>query len=509
MRNRIDIPGVLLGPALGSGGSGVVYEGTDRRSGAPLAVKLVEADRGMGRQRALQEAELSWSLNHPHVVRVLRWGELPDRSVFIVMERLYGQTLGALLDRELRLPLARVLDIGRQVARGLVAIHGIGAVHRDVKPSNVWLGEDGVVRLLDLGVARLSQADPRRRAETSYGAIVGTPGYLAPEQLASGRCDSRTDLFALGATLFEALTGESPFGPGDVLVVMRKVLEAREPPVMPGGLPLPLAGLLSAMLHPNPESRPPGAESVQLTLDALSGATLTPFEGETVGVDETIPRSLDPPPPDDEEKIRRFRERLLAVVAHAFPPDAVPAEVDECLHELAERSDVLSAVGHQTDLAMREVQLQQRRLDSEGRALDDARERFEREHEAARDATLRCRLELDAARERLQRRDDAWRAGYEKGTPDGLALADRQATVEQVVSALERLGRARRKHAGLRLQAHDGVREWVAFEARRESRMAQLESELAGLTERRRQAALAVADALARLAAEVRRWPGR
>jgi serine/threonine-protein kinase len=209
---------------MGSGGSGVIYEAVRMSDGLPVAIKLlraVAAQEAVASDRLRREAEalgLAW---HPNVVDVLEHGHLPDGTSYLVMELLRGETLAARLERNRRLLPVELLPIALQVCDALVAVHAAGVVHRDLKPSNIFLSGGGPetdegeaeeaaevkVKLIDFGIARVEWEETRI---TNMGAPIGTPGYMSPEQEAGGVIDARSDVFALGAVLYECLVGETP-----------------------------------------------------------------------------------------------------------------------------------------------------------------------------------------------------------------------------------------------------------------------------------------------------------
>jgi Protein kinase domain len=203
---------------MGSGASGVIYEAVRIADGVPVAIKLLRAaaaHEAVASDRLRREAEalgLAW---HPHVVEVIDHGRLPDGTAYLVMELLHGESLAARLRSKGRLMPRELLPIAMQVCDALGAVHAAGVVHRDVKPSNVFLaagGDDPTaserVKLLDFGIARVEWEETRI---TNTGGPLGTPGYMSPEQeTGSGEVDGRSDLFALGAMLYECLVGEPP-----------------------------------------------------------------------------------------------------------------------------------------------------------------------------------------------------------------------------------------------------------------------------------------------------------
>ena len=204
---------------LGAGGMGEVYLARDPLLGRTVAIKLLppafagDPDR---LRRFQQEAQTSAALNHPRILAIHDVGQAGDQP-FIVMEYVRGETLSAFLKRG-RPPLARALEIGIEIANALAAAHGARIVHRDLKPANIMVTGDGHIKVLDFGLAKFLLKDTaaptlsgHARTETSTGHVLGTPGYMSPEQLFGDRVDERTDIYTLGVILFELVTGERPY----------------------------------------------------------------------------------------------------------------------------------------------------------------------------------------------------------------------------------------------------------------------------------------------------------
>jgi serine/threonine-protein kinase len=203
---------------MGSGATGVIYEAVRLSDGVPVALKLLRAataHEAVASDRLRREAEalgLAW---HPNVVEVIDHGYLADGTAYLVMELLHGESLAARLQTKRRLASQELMPIAMQVCDALAAVHAAGVVHRDLKPSNIFLAMDGDdaarterVKLLDFGIARVEWEETRI---TNTGGPLGTPGYMSPEQeMGSGEIDGRSDVFALGAVLFECLVGEPP-----------------------------------------------------------------------------------------------------------------------------------------------------------------------------------------------------------------------------------------------------------------------------------------------------------
>jgi len=249
---------------LGEGGMGVVYEATDDRLGRTIALKVIREDATstpVARERFWREARLAARVNHPHVCQIHEVGEAGDR-LFIAMERLEGEPLSDRLQRG-ALPLPDAVRIGLDVLAALDALHGCGVVHRDLKPSNIFLARHGV-KLLDFGLARplADEAGDGRRPLTHPGLIVGTPKYMAPEQLQGGTIDARTDVFAAGAILYEMLTGEAVFEAGSLPEIAERILHANVQVI--GGSPAVAAAdrIIHHALAKAPGARYPSAAAM-------------------------------------------------------------------------------------------------------------------------------------------------------------------------------------------------------------------------------------------------------
>jgi hypothetical protein len=209
-------PGTRLGPyeiidELGRGGAGIVYLAQDHRLGRRVALKLVAAgaDPALG-DRLRREARAAATIAHPSVATIHALEDF-DNQLFIVSEYVRGQTLRAAL-ADGPLPPARALGIARDIARALRAAHEAGVIHRDLKPENVLLPDTGGVKVVDFGIARLEE--PGTTQLTRHGALLGTPAYMAPEQLLGTAADARSDIFAFGIVLAEMVTGRHPGSPG-------------------------------------------------------------------------------------------------------------------------------------------------------------------------------------------------------------------------------------------------------------------------------------------------------
>ncbi|MFT3694996.1 MAG: serine/threonine-protein kinase [Kofleriaceae bacterium] len=216
---------------IAEGAMGAVYRGERLKLGRAVAIKIMHdalPDELASRQRFEREAKLMARLEHPHCVSVIDFG-LHDGRPYLVMELVRGTSLLEELARVKRIEPGRAAEITRQVLSGLAHAHELGIVHRDIKPANVMLTErTGLgeqVRILDFGLARPATDSTK----LTTGIVVGTPNYMAPEQIKGGAIDARTDLYAVGVMLFELLTGSKPFIAEDPLAVVRKHLHAVPP----------------------------------------------------------------------------------------------------------------------------------------------------------------------------------------------------------------------------------------------------------------------------------------
>jgi tetratricopeptide (TPR) repeat protein len=279
-------PGERLGTytvreLLGAGAVGEVWRATDERLERDVALKLLlpHLSRDPGRTRRFaDEARTAGSLNHPNILSVYDVGE-HGGVPFIVSEYVDGESLRVRLARgPLAIDLAAAVAL--QIARGLSAAHARGIIHCDVKPDNVFLRADGGVKILDFGLARLKTA-PGRPANLhgpALSSLAGTAGYIAPEQLLGQDADVRSDLFALGVTLFEMLSGLRPFGGDSVVSTLNATLTLAPPDlrVLRPDVPAPLSRTVRRLLDKAPEARPQSADEVVEALDEVITAARVP-----------------------------------------------------------------------------------------------------------------------------------------------------------------------------------------------------------------------------------------
>jgi hypothetical protein len=266
---------------IGSGAMGVVWQAYDERLHRTIALKqlllqpgLSRADTDEARARAMREGRIAARLQHPNAVAVYDVAEHDGQPV-LVMEYVPSRSLAAVLEAHGPLPPREVARIGAQVATALVAAHSAGIVHRDIKPGNVLLADDGNVKITDFGISR-AVGDV---TVTATGMLAGTPAYLAPEVAKGEPPGSPSDVFSLGSTLYAAVEGQPPFGLGEnTLALLHAVAACRTRPAQQAG---PLTALLGQMLRPSPAERPT-MQDVANTLAAIAAGQHAPLTPATV-----------------------------------------------------------------------------------------------------------------------------------------------------------------------------------------------------------------------------------
>jgi serine/threonine protein kinase/Tfp pilus assembly protein PilF len=254
---------------IGQGGMGTVFAAQDESLGRQVAVKTINEPDESARQRFRREARAAAGVNHPNVCQVYEIGE-DAGQLFIAMELLTGEPLSERIARG-PLPVAEAVALGRGMLSALTALHETGIVHRDLKPSNVFLTAHGV-KLLDFGLARPLPRDLTRSIEagtqlTRSGLLVGTPRYMAPEQVLGREVDARTDLFAAAAILYEAVAGRPAFLGSSLVEVLSSTLHDEPPPL--AGEAAVLDGALRHALAKRPDDRPASAAEMAAELEAL------------------------------------------------------------------------------------------------------------------------------------------------------------------------------------------------------------------------------------------------
>jgi eukaryotic-like serine/threonine-protein kinase len=296
------------------GGMGEVWRARDVVLDRRVAVKVLKAEyasdpKFLDRFRA--EAKHAAALSHPGIASIFDYGEIGDMA-FLVMEYVDGEPLSALLARAGRLPAGRTLDIVGQAGLALQAAHDIGVVHRDVKPGNLLVRPDGVVKVTDFGIARVVDAAP----VTQTGMVVGTAAYLSPEQAAGRAVTPATDVYSLGVVSYECLSGERPFAGDSAVAVAMAHVSAPTPP-LPKDTPPVVADLVNRALEKEPSRRPSSAGDFGRTALALA-ATLRRPDGDTKLLTAAYPtgeRTTATPRPVSDAERRRLRNIFVAVGA--------------------------------------------------------------------------------------------------------------------------------------------------------------------------------------------------
>jgi len=282
-------PGMRLGPyevvaPIGAGGMGEVYRARDSRLDRDVAIKVLPAEvaSDSGRLRRFElEARAAGQLNHPNVLAVYDVGT-HDGAPYIVTELLEGETLASRLGTA-TLTGRAAIELGEQITQGLAAAHGRGIVHRDLKPANVFVTRDGIVKILDFGLAKQVEGAAAREERpepstmelgTEAGVVLGTVGYMSPEQVRGQAVDHRTDIFAFGCVLHEMLTGRSPFLRGTSADTIAAILGEDPPPLAASGrLVAPaLQEIVNRCLEKRAPDRFSSAHDLSLALHALSAS---------------------------------------------------------------------------------------------------------------------------------------------------------------------------------------------------------------------------------------------
>jgi serine/threonine protein kinase len=289
---------------LGVGGMGAVFAAVHQLTERKVALKLLHPHLAgeVNVQRFLQEAKASALIEHPRVAQVLDAGEVEGGSLYLAMEHLQGEDLGARI-RAGGTPPALMLEVGIQVLEALEAAHAKRLIHRDIKPANLFLVRtpDGAVdaRVLDFGVAR--RLDPAARRLTQAGGVVGTPYFMSPEQMCGEAVDGRADLWALGVVLYYGLAGFLPFRNESYVDLLKDMLRSGPPDlcVAQPELDPRLAAAVEVALAPKLEDRYPDAPSMRAALVALRSTRLERLEQATLRIAEREARTalVTPRPP--------------------------------------------------------------------------------------------------------------------------------------------------------------------------------------------------------------------
>jgi serine/threonine-protein kinase len=284
-----------IGGQLGTGGTGRVFRAIDERLNRPVAIKVLRASLAtpMDRARCEREARAAARVDHPNIVKVFDVDTLGD-DFFIVMELCAGSTLAARIARQ-PLTTAETIALAMPLLDALGCAHAAGVIHRDIKPSNILFTHTGVPKLADFGIAQVLDENTMF---TGTGEVIGTAPYLAPERLAGGHATIRTDLYALGVVLYEAVAGRRPYDGQNFLAIAHAIARARPDP-----LPIPrgvadqrLYFVIERSLQPDPGDRFRSAEEMVATLGSPVSSAALPAEPATEPTSPTaqMPVSLAP-----------------------------------------------------------------------------------------------------------------------------------------------------------------------------------------------------------------------
>ena len=281
-------PYEILAP-LGAGGMGEVYKARDTKLSREVAVKVLPESVAQSADvlaRFEREARAVAALNHPNILGIYDFGN-EGGVAYAVMELLEGEDLRSRLDKG-AIPQRKSVEIAIQIAKGLAAAHEKGVVHRDLKPENLFLTLDGRVKILDFGLAKIVSSDPAKTsapttpAATEPGTVMGTVGYMSPEQVRGREVDQRTDIFSFGAILFEMLSGTRAFKRDSAVETMNAILKEEPPELSESGKTIApaLDRIVRHCLEKSPESRFHSAGDVAFDLEALSGSTSSSSVGK-------------------------------------------------------------------------------------------------------------------------------------------------------------------------------------------------------------------------------------
>lgn len=295
--NLADVGRYKVISRIGEGGMGVVYKGHHQDLDLDVAIKFLHPHlvrKQLNGERFLREARLAARLNHDSIVRVFDCGEM-DGHFYLVMEYVDGDCLSDLIRDSGCMTSERALDIIQSVAEALAKAHEqLGMIHRDIKPANILLSSQGRVKLADFGMAKVSEAEQSSTTFTQEGVALGTPNYMSPEQFSNARdVDFRSDIFALGATLYHLLAARAPFDGESFVNIFRMVTE-RDPEPLPMSVPEGVEQLVAKMLEKLPEDRYQSYGDLLDAVGELRQRLADTKDGGTRTLDSSSPQTVIP-----------------------------------------------------------------------------------------------------------------------------------------------------------------------------------------------------------------------
>lgn len=494
---------------LGKGAMGVVYEGFDPSLNRPVAVKTIlksvvtdEETAVSYSARFVREAKAAARLSHANIVQVYDFGEQDDIA-FLVMEFIQGRELRACFDARERFDAAETVRIMGELLSALEFAHEAGVIHRDVKPANVMLDAQRRVKLADFGVARMQDGNDRSKG----GTMVGTPAFMAPEQISGGRVDRRTDVFSAGIVLYQLLTGEQPFKGEGAWTVAKQIMqdEPPRPSTIATRVSPAFDQIVNRALAKKPDQRFASAKEFSAALqDALSGSPAQRGGDAEIEFWRSIQNSSDPAeyevylkefPTGVYAELARIKvaklPRIAAGVATAppVPAPSPPARDTQELKQLAEETARLEA-----ELAQREAEYTKRAAEAEAKRLAEERTRAEAEAKREADAMARAAAEekirlaaieqaQQEAKAEVARREAEIRqreAEFRRREAEATASAAAAAKADAEASARrEAEERARREaDAKARTEAEEKEKRQREELARRQAEIKQREAEL-------------------------------